>query len=244
VRPQAGFQSLFPAFTGLFAIPWAAANLASQVSVPRQAAPGPLDLTPAILTRGVFAGTIGGFFAAFFPAVTGGIGGLLAGQATAQRDDRLFLVSQGACKAVYYVGAFLLLFVPGLHLSRGGMSSMLGILYTPRGPGLYWTAVGVAALCGALAFGLLLALSRGAAWLVARVDYRQVSAAVLVLLVALVLAVAGPGGLLVAAVATAIGLIPLLWGARRSDCLGVLLVPLTLQLAGLGPAVAGWLGLA
>jgi putative membrane protein len=89
-----------------------------------------------------------------------------------------------------------------------------------------------------------LPLSRGAAWLVARVDYRLVSGAVLGLLVALVLAVTGPGGLLVAAVASAIGLVPLLWGARRSDCLGVLLVPLTLQLGGLGPTVAGWLGLA
>ena len=124
------------------------------------------------------------------------------------------------------------------------MSSLLGILFTPRAPALYWAAVGAAALCGALAFGLLLLLSRGAAWLVARVDYRLISAGVLVLLVALVLAVTGPTGLLVAAVATAIGLIPLLWGSRRSDCLGVLLVPLTLQLAGLGPAVAGWLGLA
>jgi putative membrane protein len=244
VPAEAGFQNLFPAFTGLFAIPWVAANLVSRVPVPRQEAAAHLDLTPALLARGVLAGTLGGFFAAFFPAVTGGIGGLLAGQATAQRDDRLFLVSQGACKVVYYAGAYLLLFVPGLHLSRGGMSSMLGILYVPRTPDLYWAAVGAAALCGALAFGLLLPLSRGAAWLVARVDYRLVSAAVLGLLVALVLVVTGPGGLLVAAVASAIGSIPLLWGARRSDCLGVLLVPLTLQLAGLGPAVAGWLGLA
>jgi putative membrane protein len=244
VPPAAGFQNLFPAFTGLFAIPWVAANLLSRVAVPRQEAAGRLDLTPGLLGRGVLAGTLGGFFAAFFPAVTGGIGGLLAGQATAQRDDRLFLVSQGACKVVYLAGAYLLLFVPGLHLSRGGMSSMLSILYTPRTPALYWTAVGAVVLCGALAFGLLLALSRGAAWLVARVDYRHISAAVLVLLVALILAATGPGGLLIAAIATAIGLIPLLWGARRSDCLGVLLVPLTLQLAGLGPTVAGWLGLA
>jgi len=121
---------------------------------------------------------------------------------------------------------------------------MLGILYTPRTPALYWAAVGSTVLCGALAFGQLLVLSRGAAWLVARVDYRRISAGVLVLLVALVLVVTGPGGLLVAAVATAIGFVPLLFGSRRSNCLGVLLVPLTLQLAGLGPAVAGWLGLA
>ena len=63
------------------------------------------------------------------------------------------------------------------------------------------------------------------------------------LLVGVVLAVTGWGGLLVAAVATAIGLLPVMWGSRRMNCMGVLLLPLTLQMAGLGTIVAGWLGL-
>jgi hypothetical protein len=43
--------------------------------------------------------------------------------------------------------------------------------------------------------------------------------------------------LLIATVATGIGLIPVLWGSRRMNCMGVLL------LAGVGSRVAGWLGL-
>jgi hypothetical protein len=34
-----------------------------------------------------------------------------------------------------------------------------------------------------------------------------------------------------------------LWGSRRTNCLGVVLLPLTLQMAGLGPTVASWIGL-
>ena len=98
-------------------------------------------------------------------------------------------------------------------------------------------------ICGALAFLLLLWLSRGAAWLVTRYDYRWISAVTLLLLVGVVFVLTRWAGLLIAAVATGIGLLPVMWGSRRMNCLGVLLLPLTLGLAGLGPTVAGWLGL-
>jgi putative membrane protein len=237
------FQNLMPAFVGLFALPWVVQNLLSQVRVPAQYVGATVDLSPGLIARGVGAGLLGGLFGAFFPAVTGGIGAFLAGHATAQRDDRLFIVGQGSSKLVYYAGAFLFFFVPGLHLTRGGMAWMLSVLYTPQRPALYWVAGAALLASGALAFGLLLALSRLAARLVSRVDYRYISAGTLVLLIGIVLALTGWGGLLIALVATGIGLLPILWGARRMNCMGVLLVPLTLQMAGLGPAAAGLLGL-
>ena len=243
VPVEMGFQNLMPAFVGLFAIPWVLQNLLSQMRVPPQQAGGSVDLSPGLLARGVGAGARGGLFAAFFPVVTGGIGGFLAGHATAQRDDRLFIVSQGASKLIYYVGAFLFFFVPGVHLTRGGMAGMLSVLYRPHSPATYWLAIAAVLVCGALAFGLLRALSRGAVRLVSHVDYRWNSAATLALLVGLVLALTGWGGMMIAVVATGIGLLPVLWGSRRMNCMGVLLLPLTLQLAGLGSTVAGWLGL-
>ncbi len=243
VPAERAFQNLLPAFVGLFAIPWVLQNLLSQAQVPSQHLSGSVDLSPGLIVRGVGAGVLGGLFAAFFPVVTAGIGGFLAGHATAQRDDRLFIVSQGASKLVYYVGAFLFFFVPGLHLTRGGMAGMLSILYTPRTPVTYWVVLAATLICGALAFGLLLWLSRVVIRLVTRLDYRWISAATLVFLIGIVLVTAGWGGLLIAMVATAIGLLPVLWGSRRMNAMGVLLIPLTLQMAGLGPTVAGWLGL-
>jgi len=243
VPVEMAFQNLMPAFTGLFAVPWVVQNLLSRVQVPPQQVPGSVDLSPGLVARGVGAGALGGLFAAFFPAISGGIGGFLAGHATAQRDDRLFIVSQGTSKLLYYAGGLLLLFVPGLHLARGGMAWMVRLLYTPRSPAEYWAVVGAIPVCGALAFFLLLRFSRAAAGLVSRVDYRTISAATLLLLLGGVAALTGWQGLLVMGAATGIGLLPVLWGSRRSHCLGVLLVPLTLQMAGLGPQVAGWLGL-
>jgi putative membrane protein len=243
VPTEIAFQSLMPAFVGLFAIPWVLQNIISKATVPYQYASKSVDLSPRLVARGVGAGALGGLFASFFPVVTAGIGGFLAGHATAQRDDRLFIVSQGASKLVYYVGAFVLFFVPGLHLTRGGMAWMLSVMYTPHGPALYWVAIAAMLLCGCLAFFMLLWLSRGAVRLVTRIDYRLISIATLLLLGIIVVGFTGWRGAIVAIVAACIGLLPAMWGARRMNCMGVLLLPLTLNLAGLGTAVASWLGL-
>src|SRR5439155_16072302 len=100
-----------------------------------------VDVTPGLIARGVGAGALGGLFAAIFPLVTGGIGGYLAGHATAQRDDRSWIISQGTAKVVYYVGALWFFFTPNLHTSKGGLAGMLSAIYTPSGPGFYYTTV-------------------------------------------------------------------------------------------------------
>ena len=47
----------------------------------------------------------------------------------------------------------------------------------------------------------------------------------------------------IAAVATGIGLIPVLFGSRRLNCLGILLLPIACNMSGFGPKIAAFLGL-
>ncbi|MFL7792246.1 MAG: tripartite tricarboxylate transporter permease [Anaerolineae bacterium] len=237
------YQNLLPAFIGLFAVPWILQNILSRVELPEQHIAKSVDATPWLIFHGTFAGALGGLFAAFFPVVTGGLGGFLAGHATAQRDDRLFIISQGASKVVYYVGGFLLFFVPGLHLTRGGMAWMLSSLWSSYTPQTYYLAVAAVVLSGLLSFFLLLLMMRVVIKLVGKVHYRWISLGTLAVLLVIVIGMTGWGGLLVCAVATGIGLIPVLWGSRRMNCMGVLLLPIALNMAGAGATVAGWLGL-
>ncbi|HEY4691478.1 MAG TPA: tripartite tricarboxylate transporter permease [Anaerolineae bacterium] len=243
VPTDIAFQNLLPAFLGLFAVPMVLANFIMGARVPEQHIATSLDVSPSHLLRGIASGTLGGLFAAFFPVVTGGVGGFLAAHATAQRDDRVFILSQGASKAVYYVGGFLLFFIPGLNLARGGMAAMLSTIYTPASPPDYFTAVAAIAVSGAVSFLMLIVLARFAIFVVQRIPYRVTNAATLAILVTLIAALTGPGGLLIALAATGIGLIPTLFGSRRMNCLGVLLLPITLNMLGVGPTVARWLGL-
>ena len=255
------YQNLLPAFVGLFAVPWVLQNLLARVELPGPFIPHALEVTPGLLARGSLAGVLGGLLAAFLPVVTGGIGGFIAGHATAQRDDRVFLISQGASKVVYYVGGYLLFWMPGLHLTRGGLAWMVGTLWEPRTPHIYYLAVAAVLLTGGVSFLLLLGLTRLTARLVARVGYRWISLGTLGMLLAIVAAMpalgarveggglvaalaAGGKGLLVCGVATGIGLLPALWGSRRVNCMGVLLLPIGLNMLGAGEVVARWLGLA
>jgi putative membrane protein len=241
LRP--GYLNLMPAFVGLFGVPWLLRSLIGRSQPRAQHVCESLDIPPITLLHGVAAGFVGGLFAAFFPFLTGGIGALLAGQATAQRDERSFLISQGASKVVYYAGGFLLLFVPGLHATRGGMASMLRPYWSPWTPQVYYTAAAALLLSGVISFFLARPAARLTTAVLNRAGRRCLSWATLAMLAGFVAWAGGWQGLLACIVAAGIGLFPPLWGCRRMNCLGVLLLPIGLELVGAGGATAGWLGL-
>ncbi len=240
---EVAYQNLLPVFVGLFAVPWIIQNLLARITLPPQHISETVDAPWPIVFQGTAAGVLGGLFAAFFPVVTGGIGGFLAGHATAQRDERAFIISQGASKIAYYVGGFLLFFVPGLHLTRGGMAWMVSTRYTAYTPARYYWATAAVLVSGAVAFLLSLCFARWVIALTQHISYRVMSVGTLGILLLVVTAMTGLRGLAVCAVATGIGLIPVLWGSRRMNAMGVLLLPIALNMAGAGDTVARWLGL-
>lgn len=237
------FQNIMPAFVGLFAVPWVIQNISSVQNPPSQHFPQTVDMTATMFLRGSGAGCMGGLFAAFFPIVTGGMGGLLAAHATAQRDDRLFIISQGASKTVYYVGSFMLLFVPGLELTRGGMSWMMSGIHQPTGTAHYYMIVGVIALSGAMSFYLLALFSRWTIYVITCINYRLLSLFTLCLITIVVFYMCKWQGLWVMIIATGIGMIPVFFHSRRMNCMGVLLIPIMLKQAGYGSVIAKFLGL-
>ncbi|MDD4871637.1 MAG: tripartite tricarboxylate transporter permease [Kiritimatiellae bacterium] len=243
ISPAVAFQNLMPAFVGLFTIPWLILNIVSGVKIPKQRMTCSSGLTASSLLRGTFAGGLGGGFAAFFPVVSGGVGGFLSGHATALRDDRAFLISQGCSKLVYYVGGFLLLFVPGLGIARGGGAWLMRGLYVPGSYHDYYMALASIAIAGAVSFILIGPLTRGIILLMERFSYRYLSLVSMILIVAIVCFVTGLAGFAIMLVAGGIGLIPVLSGSRRMNCLAVILLPIACNMSGVGMKVAGWLKL-
>lgn len=230
VAIHSAFQNLMPAFTGLFAVPWCLLNAVAGAPVPPQTSCRVLPVDTDHLLRGVVAGWMGGSIASFLPAVTGGVGGMLAGHACAQRDERVFLVAQGACKTVYYAGALVLFFTPQLHLTRGGAAWMLQGVVPPSQPGGYLLALGSIALAGGVACLLLEPLSLMLLRVTGCIDARRISLFSLAWMGLLVFLLTGFPGLFIAVVASGIGLLPVLYGSRRLNCLGILLLPIACNL--------------
>ena len=240
---SSAFQNLMPAFVGLFTVPGLLLNMITAVRPPQQRETRPCGRFVAPLLEGSLAGALGGGFAAFIPAVTGGVGGMLAGHALAIRNDRAFLASQGAARAVYYVGGLLLLFVPDLHMTRGGAAWLLRPHFVPYSREHMLLFLAAAGIAGSIACLTMPGLARLTVRLAERAGYQLVSGAALVCAVTIVIVMTGPAGLLVLVGATAIGLLPPLFGTRRMNALGVILLPLACNMSGTGPHIAKLLGL-
>lgn len=245
---EMSFQGIMPVFVGLFAVAIIARSIVSQEKVPAQHISSSIDLDHRLLAKGVFAGTLGGGIAAVTPCVTGGIGGIVAGAATGQRDDRIFVISQGVSKVVYYVGAFLLFFVPTLMpkgggLARGGMTIILKPVFTPYTFEDYYQILAVMMISGALSFFMMFPLTRWTIKLITHVDYHHIYFAALAIIFIIVWSLTGWMGMFLMAVGTGIGLIPAFYHSRLSNSMALLLIWMALSMAGHGPAVLHFFGL-
>ena len=120
---------------------------------------------------------------------------------------------------------------------------MVRPFYSPSGYEDYWRIMGVILVSTAISFFLLLLYSRFMIYLINKINYRLLSIVTFGLMIAVVFGLFGWMGLVMMTVATGIGLIPVYYHSRRMNCMGVLLVPITLNMAGLGPAVVQFLGL-
>lgn len=246
VGPEAGFQNIMPVFIGLFAVPGAIQHLLSRENIPKQHIPESVELTAEDIGVSGLQGAIAGGLAAYIPAVTAGIGGIIAGHTVARRGDRLFIVSGGVAKVLYYVGAFLLLYcvtpmTPG-GIGRGGLAVILKPILQPISRELP-LMIGVVLFSGFISFLVLLAGTRWMIKLLERIDYRLIYQATLPVLIFLVWWVTGFGGIALMLIATCIGLIPIVFHCRRSNSMAVLLVPIALNMAGYGDDVLRLLGL-
>lgn len=237
------FQSITPVFVGLFAIPWLITNIISIGKIPKQHEAESMELDWNLVVRGTFGGFLGGFLAAFVPIVTAGVGGLIAGHATAQRDGRLFVMSYGTCKTVYYVGSFLFFFIPGLSLTRGGLAWIVTPVMTALTINEYALFVGLMLFSAGFAFLMLMPFTRLCVKMVEKINYHYISVIALFIITPMVYAFTGFGGLAIMAVATGIGLLPVMFQARRMNLMGVLLVPVCLNMAGYGNEILRILGL-
>ncbi len=232
VEITVAYQNLLPAFVGFFAVPAVIQAFVIGGVVPPQKTPMALAVSHKLVGQGVFAGALGGLFAAFFPLVTAGIGGFLAGHATAQRDARVFVISQGTSRVLYYVGAVVLFFLPGVGLTRGGLAAMLATLERPGTWQTYWLAVGAIAVTAAVLFLVFERVAYVTAKISPRLPQRPINGLTLIILLTIVFITTGWAGLLIMAVCTCIGSLPLLWKTRRMHCLGVILIPVLINMLG------------
>ncbi len=226
------FVRLTPMFLGFFGMPWVLQNIVSRRYIPKQVVEDKVEASRFGVLNGIVAGAFGGFIAAFQPLVTGGLGALVAGHMASSRGDDVFIVSQGANRVLYYVGAFFLLFIPMARLTRGLGAWIVSSIYTPKSWTEFYYAAFAVLLAAGVSFIATIYFSKLMSRIVTSFNYIWISYAVAVGLATIAYVLAGWSGLVVMFVATLIGLAAVVFNTRRSYCLGGLFLPILLSMTG------------
>jgi putative membrane protein len=73
--------------------------------------------------------------------------------------------------------------------------------------------------------------------------FRRISITALLITISIIIGITGLSGLLIMLVATGIGLLPPLFGTRRMNALGIILLPIACSMSGIGFSIAHWMKL-
>lgn len=223
---------LFPAFVGLFGLPTLLTSLLTKPSIPEQDL-SPLDLNPIEKKASgisVLTGSLAGIFVSLIPGLTTATGTIIAMNARARASTEQTIVTLAAVSAS---ASFFVVIVLFLTLkARSGVTIAVATLL----PAEAWSSILMPPVLTYLLMFLILsacisyftALSAGR-WFAknfSKIPYIPLVVATIIFILALVVMFTGVWGFIVLLVATCIGFLPLAWGVRRSQCMGVLLVPI------------------
>ncbi|MEF8813126.1 MAG: tripartite tricarboxylate transporter permease [Halovenus sp.] len=212
---------LAPLFAGLFGAPILIEALSGE-GVPPQDGKR-LTVSPPFLLGVAAVGTLSGAVVGYLPGISSAIAAAGALVVLPTRGPRAFVVATSGVSTANTIFALFALVVLGSP--RTGVLVALDRTGVPLDLPVLLASVVIAAAAG---FLLVLALGDPYLGAVGSLDNVVLSLAVLGFLALLVVAFTGLIGLGTCAVATLVGLVPARFGARRMNCMGVLLVPLIL----------------
>ena len=220
--PGMADKALFPLFTGLFGTSSILLSLKSESSKANEE-----EGTSEVSARMCVSGSAKGFLASLAMSVLPGLGAsqatLISQQLCGKSGDEEFIVSSGAANTVVSmisVGSILL-----ISKARSGAAVAIQSLMGEMTVFDLTVLVSCALMTSGLAAALTLMLSRRFSRFIAGIDYNKVSKIVLAFLVFLTVMFSGFWGLVVLFSCTALGLIPPLIGVKRSNMMGVVMIP-------------------
>ncbi len=220
---------LFPAFSGLFGLSTILYSLFYTPEIPDQAINEP-EIAHTGVLKSVISGATFGSVVSALPGITSAHATVMAMLARRNRDPEqviLTLSSVNTANVIFCTGTLYIT----LHARSGVMMAIEQIMDIQRwirlAPPVTFILMLITVLsASAFSFFITRYMGRQFSLFFGQIPYRKLLLSIVILLSILVLIFTGCMGLLVLMVATAIGLIPIYCGIRRSNCMGVILLPI------------------
>jgi len=213
-------EPLYHLFTGLFGVP---VIVSAILGTTARIEPGRADLSIPLrrLVLFSFTGTILGMVTSLVPAFTASQAALIG--SFLSRDERSFL------SIVYSVNTANFLFGTVNYLETGRARNGIASMMPPAGLSMLPAFLLVAIFTTLVIFLYGEPLAGSLAKTISKLPYRELNVAVLIFLISLSILFDGLLGLLALLASSLVGSLAVLLGVKRTNCMGVLMLPVLLR---------------
>lgn len=221
---------LFPIFTGLFGLSNLIISLNRHSKIKEQKITVPRiqrKLAISGILKGLFAGSIVGTL----PTIGAAQATIITQEITRKRNNREFLISIGAINTI--VALFSIVALYTIARPRSGAAVFVSNIFPYFGFNELLLLLAVTLISTGLSVILILKLMRTIINNMQKIDYRKLTLVTIIFLFGLTLFLTGLYGMLILLVSTSIGILAPVFGVKRSNLMGVLMVPVILFYAGL-----------
>lgn len=232
---------LFPVLTGLFGLSSMIISFSESSSIPEQGDDNGLLISRKDMIKSVLLASFAGIMVGFLPAVGISEAAVMTQYLGGSSSSRGFLMTTSGINVANDAFSLVSLYLVGNPRSGasvaiqkviGDPSAFQTLLLT----GIILFASGIAAL-------LTLFLGKKIPNMLSKLNYRMLNVAVIIFITSLIFIMTGFYGLLILFASTSVGLLCAFLEVRRSQCMGVLLIPTILFYLGLTPVTIAVLGL-
>lgn len=232
---------LFPTLAGLFGISVLATSVMQKSGIPRQSGDEGIRCTKTELMKSIAMGSVAGMLVGFLPAIGVSQAAAVFQHIGGLSDARNFLVSLSGINVANEVFSLNSVYLIGNPRSGASVATqkIMGDL-SQQDVFLFVSIIIFSAAIGAFA---TLVLGKKIPPMLARLNYRWLSIGIIALLAGMALLLTGIWGALVLAASSSIGVLCNHLGIRKSNCMGVLLVPSILFFTGMTPLASEALGI-
>ena len=223
----------FPAFTGLFGLSTILYSLFYTPEIPPQEIKEP-EIKGMGILKSIVSGAVSGSMVSVLPGITSAHATVMAMLARRNREPEQVILTLSGVNTANVIFCTATLFLT-LHARSGTMIAINRIMEVQPWEGItpppaFFQLLIAVLTASAFSFFITRYMGKQFSLFFCRIPYRKMLFSIIISLAVLVFVINGWLGLLVLFVATTIGLIPICTGVKRSNCMGVLLLPIIIAL--------------
>ncbi len=216
-------EPMLPMLSGLFGVSTMLMSINEQNTIPPQMQTTKIKLRFGTALKAVCSGQLSGFITAIMPGLGASTAAVMSMQFTRKLGDHGFMILMGAINTANFVLSLVALFV--LNKARNGSIVAVQKLIANVTPHTILIFLSTALITGGIGVVLALFLGKGFCACISRINYPKLIMSVILFIVFLTAVLAGPLGILVLVVSTALGLVPAIVKVTRTHAMACLLVP-------------------